>query len=242
MRAFISKQHCRLHGIMTTEERKSAISVCEKCTQTNTPAGLCGPLLHAASLQSGHGSLLCFVLPYHRQHNVMHLRDAYFRIFLGSFGGFFLLLTYTWSIQDLAPSVVHPLQSDLHPNDSLRAIPTSPSWLPIDTHQSIITRPISPLIVQTMRASLLNLISPFYLLFTKNSLARLRNYVVITGAGGGEKKKYHRDPFSFVSVSEPPTFYHAPQIYASATGVFNGRLSARLWTSVEFSISSASPS
>lgn len=76
-----------------------------------------------------------------------------------------------------------------------------------------------------MRASLLNLISPFYLLFTKNSLARPRNYVVITGAG---EKKYHRYPFPFVSVSEPPTFCHAPQIYVSATGFFNGRLSARL--------------
>lgn len=39
---------------------------------------------------------------------------------------FFFLLTYTWSIQDLALSVVHPLQSDLHPNDSLCAIPISP--------------------------------------------------------------------------------------------------------------------
>lgn len=76
-----------------------------------------------------------------------------------------------------------------------------------------------------MQASLLNLISPFYLLFTKNSLARPRNYVVITGAG---KKKNHRYPFPFVSVSEPPTFCHAPQMYVSAAGFFNGRFSARL--------------
>lgn len=45
---------------------------------------------------------------------------------------------------------------------------------------------------------------------------------------GPEKKKYHRYPFPFVSVSEPPTFCHAPQMYVSAAGFFNGRFSARL--------------
>lgn len=80
--------------------------------------------------------------------------------------------------------------------------PSSSVWLSIHTHQSIITRPISPLIVQTMQASLLNLISPFYLLFTKNSLVGPCNYVVITAA----EEKISQISFSLCQCAWTPTF------------------------------------
>lgn len=118
-----------------------------------------------------------------------------------------------------------------------------PAWLPIHTHQSIITRPISPLIVQTMQASLLNLISPFYLLFTKNSLARPRNYVVITEAGR-EKKNITDIPF-LLSVCLKPLLSTTRCRYMCLQRDFlmGGYLPAwfclsrRLWTSVELKIS-----
>lgn len=80
--------------------------------------------------------------------------------------------------------------------------PSFPVWLSILTHQSIITRPISPLIVQTMQASLLNLISPFDLLFTKNSLAGPCNYVAITAA----EEKISQISFSLCQCAWAPTF------------------------------------
>lgn len=92
-----------------------------------------------------------------------------------------------------------------------------------------------------MQASLLNLISPFYLLFTKNSLARPRNYVVITGAG---KKKNITDIPFLLSVCLNPLLSAARRrcMCLQRDFLMGGYLlawfclSRRLWTSVELKI------
>lgn len=91
-----------------------------------------------------------------------------------------------------------------------------------------------------MQASLLNLIFPFYLLFTKNSLARQRNYVVITGAG---KKNITDIPF-LLSVFLNPLLSATRHRYMCLQRDFlMGSyllawfcLSRRLWTSIELKI------
>lgn len=91
-----------------------------------------------------------------------------------------------------------------------------------------------------MQASLLNLISPFYLLFTKNSLARPRNYVVITGAG---KKKLTDIPFLLSVCLNPLLSATRRRCMCLQRDFLMGGfllawfcLSRRLWTSVELKL------
>lgn len=113
---------------------------------------------------------------------------------------------------------------------------------PFRLKSSIITRPISPLIVQTMWVSLLHLIFPLYLLLTKNSLAGPCNYALITAV-----ENITDILFSSVSVSEPAVdVMHFRYMCLEQNVLMGSYLLAwhRLvlpWTLPKLSISSAAP-
>lgn len=193
-------------------------------------------LVRATSLQLGYASLLCSVTPYRTDIQYYSPKRP-------------LPLPFFWPTPR-ACGIRHCLscsRSNLTCIPMILSVlsPSSPVCLSILTHQSIITRPISPLIVQTMQAGLLNLISPFYLLFTKNSLAGPCNYVVITAA----EEKISQISFSLHQCGWTPTIPpHAGDICVWV--FFNRQLSARLVLSEplpctslswDFRITSASP-
>lgn len=186
---FISKTNTAVCAPLHLREEESGLSIHEKHTQTPVALGIVG----ARNIFTAGLCLIALFRPtIPHWHTVLFTKETPLLLFWPTprACGIRHCQSCTRSNLTCIPMTLSVLS------------PSSPVWLSILTRQSIITRPISPLIVQTMQASLLNLISPFYLLFTKNSLAGPCNYVVITAA----EEKISQISFSLCQCAWSPTF------------------------------------